>query len=251
MTRQLFFLFIFTTSVCFAQNCPTRIGGFIINESSVYDLSKICDCNETANKIENGQDLINQEVEYDMIDLDYGITSSAYELKPDLEKINGWYNRDYASVSDSTRVFFIPYYKTENISIKNLLLKFKNDSLFYIKASISKDYFDILIEKYKGKGIETANKKTQNKCRIAKLRKYLDIHKELSFFSEIEEISAKISIDNIINSDCKFEDRKDIEIYNPKVYLKYLQSRNILLKKLVEEKIENDKKEKAERLKKF
>lgn len=245
--KVLISIFTLLSFVSFGQNCPTRIGDFIINETT----TDIDYCRSTNNKIDNGQDMVNHETEYSMIDFDYGTTSTVYELIPDKDKISGWYNRDYASIDDSVKVYFIPYYETEGISIKNLLLKFKDQNLFYIQASISKDYFDILTQKYKGKGIKSAEKKTNNKCNNIKLKKYLDTHVELSFFSEIEDLTAKISMDNIINSDCEFKNTRVIEIYNSKVYLEYLKSRNAILKRLVIEKIEKDKKEKEERLKKF
>ena len=251
MNKLCFLFFLTLFSYGFSQNCPNRIGDFIINETSIYDLSKICDCNETGNIIENSEMFVNTKVTSDMIDADFGFTSTVYELKPDIDEISGWFNKNYACVNDFARVFFIPHYKTENISIKNLTLKFREGSLFYMKASISKDYLDILAEKYKGKGIVTLNKRKANKCSIAKLKKFQDNLKEISFISENKDITAYILIDNKINSDCTFENTKNIEIFNPDLYILHLESNLRSIKKNLEDKIENDKKYKIERLKKF
>ena len=245
--RLLFSVFIFISSISYSQNCPTRIGDFIINETSI----EIGFCRNSVHKIENGQDFVNEEIDSDMIDFNYGYNSTVYELKPDLEKISGWYNRDYASLSDSTRVFFMPYYQADDVSIKNLILKFKDGELFYIKASLSKDYFNVIAEKYKGKGDKVVDKKTNNKCKLAKLKKYLDSHTELVFYSDEDTINARITLDNKINSDCKVQDDRFIEIYNYEIYIQYLKTMNRLMKQMLEEKIENDKKEKIEKLKKF
>ncbi|KRD07345.1 hypothetical protein ASE21_17785 [Flavobacterium sp. Root901] len=236
-----------------AQDCPNRIGDFIINESTTDVFEKICNyCSgHYYIPISNGIDYLSHEVANEDSDYDYSLTTTIYELKPDLDNITSWYNFDYANLSDSTRVFFIPNYETDGISIKNLLLKFNNDKLFYMKASLSQSHLDIIIEKYKGKGIISETKKTKNKCKLLKFQKYMNEHSEINFLSSFDKIRAKITLDFKVNSNCRAVRDDTIEIYNFDELVVNLKSLNYNAKILIEEDKISKQKAKEEKLSRF
>lgn len=236
-----------------AQDCPNRIGDFIVNESTTDVFEKICDyCYGSYSlSITNGIDYLAHEIDNDLIEYDYPISTIIYELKPDLDNITSWYNFDYANLSDSTRVFFIPNYVTDGISIKNLLLKFNNDKLFYIKASLSQSHLDIIIEKYKGKGIISETKKTKNKCKLLKFQKYMNEHSEINFLSSFDKTRAKITLDFKVNSNCRAVRDDTVEIYNFDELVSNLKSVNYNAKRLIEEDKINKQKAKEEKLSRF
>lgn len=254
MKKVLFILAYLFANIANSQECPNRIGDFIINESTIDVFEKVCTyCNSSLHglSITNGEDYLALGVSSEDIDYDYSGSTMIYELKPDLENIKSWYNFECANLSDSTRVFFIPNYETNGVSIKNLLLKFQNEKLFYIKASLSQDYLDIIIEKYKGKGIISATKKTKNKCKLLKFQKYLNEHSEINFLSSNDKIRAKIILDFKVNSSCKAVRDDTVEIYNFEDHINNLKSLNYNAKRLEEEDKIEKQKAKEEKLKRF
>lgn len=188
-------------------------------------------------------------VNYQDLDEKYSGSSSAYLIKPDYKNVKSWYNLEVASVNDSTKVIFIPSYETDSIVIKNVLLKFYNDKLYFIKASLNKDYTDIILQKYKGKGHKSEEKKTPNTCKNLKLKKYLNTFSQYFFTSEENKIRAMLTFDFKINKYCETNDR--IEIFDFDIYIG--ENKKILFNMENIQMLEDDRKkiEKEQKLKRF
>ncbi len=248
-----YFLFIILIGINLnAQDCPTRIGDFEINSTKTSDLESILpsyssymtiieDLNEYQNKVVNYEDL-NEK---------YSGGTLPYRLKPDYNNVKSWYNLEVASVNDSTEVIFIPSYETDNIVIKNVLLKFYNDKLYFIRASLNKNYTDIILEKYKGKGFKSEEKKTPNNCKDPKLKKYHNSLSQYFFASEENKIRAMLTFDFKINKYCETVINDRIEIFDFDIYIR--ENKKIKFNMENMQMMEDDRKklEKEEKLKRF
>ena len=245
---------IFFINSLFGQDCPNRIGDFILNETTISKLPKICDICEIQlfKSISNGEQFLEEEVDAsDLNNSDIGSTS-LNELFFDDNNINGWYSTNYACVNDSVRVLFLPNYETDEISIKNLLLKFYNDTLFYISASLSKSYADIILEKYRGMGTQIKDKKTKCECEKVISKNCVNRYFEYLFSSKTKNYtSARIIFDIGIPKNCIPYSLNRIEIFNQKIWLKELYDGKEDLKKIVDEKNSQIKKEKEKVFERF
>lgn len=216
-----YFLFIILIGVYSnAQDCPTRIGDFEINSTSTSDLKWILPYASIMSIIEDEDEYQNHIVKHEDLDEEYAGNIFAYELKPDYKNVKSWYNLEVASVNDSTEVIFIPSYETNDIVIKNVLLKFYNDKLYFIRASLNKDYRNIILEKYKGKGHKSEEKKTSNACKNVKLKKYLNTFSQYFFGSEENKIRAMLTFDFKINKYCETVINDRIEIFDFDIYIR-------------------------------
>lgn len=248
-----FFLFIILIGVYSnAQDCPTRIGDFEINSTSTSDLKWILPSYASyMSLIEDPDEYQNHIVNYDNLDEEYTGDQSGYRLKPDYKNVKSWYNIEVASVNDSTEVIFIPNYKTDDIVIKNVLLKFYNDKLYFIRASLNKSYTNIILEKYKGKGHKSEEKKTPNACKNLKLKKYLNTISQYFFASEENKIRAMLTFDFKINKYCEIVINDRIEIFDFDIYMR--ENQKIIFNMENMQMMEDDRKkiEKEQKLKRF
>jgi hypothetical protein len=248
-----YFLFIILIGIYSnAQDCPTRIGDFEINSTSTSDLKWILSSYASyMSTIENLDGYQNHTVNYEDLNEEYTGDPFAYEIKPDYKNVKSWYNLEVASVNDSTEVIFIPSYKTDNIIIKNVLLKFYNDKLYFIRASLNKNYTDIILEKYKGKGHKSEEKKTPNACKNLKLKKYLNTLSQYFFASEKNKIRAMLTFDFKINKYCETVINDRIEIFDFDIYMKENQKITFNMENM--QMLEDDRKkiEKEQKLKRF
>ena len=250
MKYFLFIILIGTYS--YAQDCPTRIGDFEINSTSTSDLEWILPSYAShMSIIENFDDYQNHTINYQDINAEYAIDPFAYVIKPDYNNVKSWYNLEVASVNDSTEVIFIPSYETNNIVIKNVLLKFYNDKLYFIRASLDKNYTNIILEKYKGKGHKSGEKKSPNACKNLKLKKYLNTLSQYFFASEENKIRAMLTFDFKINKYCETVINDRIEIFDFDIYLR--ENKKIAFNMENMQMLEDDRKkmEKEEKLKRF
>jgi hypothetical protein len=248
-----YFLFIILIGIYSnAQDCPTRIGDFEINSTSTSDLKWILPSYiSIMSTIENLNDYQDNMIKYKDLDEEYSGATFAYEVKPDYKNIKSWYNLEVASVNDSTEVIFIPSYKTNNIIIKNVLLKFYNDKLYFIRASLSKNYTDIILEKYKGKGRKAEEKSTPNNCKNLKLKKYRNTLSQYFFASKENKIRALLTFDFKINRYCEPVINDRIEIFDFDIYMRENEKINFNMENM--QMLEDDKKkiEKEQKLKRF
>jgi hypothetical protein len=235
-----------------AQDCPTRIGDFEINSTTTSDLQLILPSYSSyMSIIEDPDEYQNYIVNYKDLDEEYIGDQSAYRIKPDYKNVKSWYNLEVASVNDSTEVIFIPSYETNGIAIKNVLLKFYNDKLYFIRASLNKSYTNIILEKYKGKGLKTEEKKTANSCKNLKLKKYLNTFSQYFFTSEENKIRAMLTFDFKINKYCETVINDRIEIFDFDIYIRENKKINYNMENM--QMLEDDRKkiEKEEKLKRF
>lgn len=235
-----------------AQDCPTRIGDFEINTTSISDLKSLLPSYTSyLSTIENLESYQNHTVNYEDLNEEYTGSTFAYEVKPDYKNIKSWYNLEIASVNDSTEVIFIPNYETNGIAIKNVLLKFYNHKLYFIRASLNKSYTNIILEKYKGKGRKTEEKKTANSCKNLKLKKYLNTFSQYFFTSEENKIRAMLTFDFKINKYCETVINDRIEIFDFDIYIRENKKINFNMENM--QMLEDDRKkiEKEEKLKRF
>jgi hypothetical protein len=235
-----------------AQDCPTRIGDFEINSTSISDLKWILPSYALISSvIEDENEYQNHVVSYEDLNEEYAGDIFAYELKPDYKNVKSWYNFEVASVNDSTEVIFIPSYETNDIVIKNVLLKFYNDKLYFIRASLNKSYRNIILEKYKGKGHKSEEKKSPNTCKNVKLKKYLNTFSEYFFASEESKIRAILTFDFKINKYCETIINDRIEIFDFDIYIRENKKINFNMENM--QMLEDDRKklEKEEKLKRF
>ncbi|OOV18494.1 hypothetical protein [Flavobacterium sp. LM4] len=219
--KKIFFLYILLISnIDYAQDCPNRIGSLVINSTTFRYFSNIClSCNIYGlPTIKNKEDYLLYKVAQSELNNDPLDESIAYEVKPDFENIKSSYNMEIASLNDSIKVIFIPIFLTNGIYIKNPLLKFKNDNLFYMSASLSKEYRDIILEKYKGKGHKSEEKTTPNTCKDLKFKKYKNSFYQYFFASEENKIRALLTFDLKINKYCEVEINNRIEIFDFDIY---------------------------------
>lgn len=248
-----YFLFIILIGISSnAQDCPTRIGDFEINSTSISDLKWILPSYASITSIiEDENEYHNHIVKYEDLDEEYAGDIFAYELKPDYKNVKSWYNLEVASVNDSTEVIFIPSYETNDIIIKNVLLKFYNDKLYFISASLNKGYRNIILEKYKGKGHKSEEKKTANGCKNLKLKKYLNTFSQYFFTSEENKIRALLTFDFKINKYCETVINDKIEIFDFDIYIR--ENKKIKFNMENMQMMEDDRKkiEKEEKLKRF
>ncbi|MCC9019144.1 hypothetical protein [Flavobacterium lipolyticum] len=201
--------------------------------------------------IESLDEYQNHTVSYEDLDQEYVGDLFRYEIKPDHKNVKSWYNLEVASVNDSTEVIFIPYYETDNIIIKNVLLKFYNDKLYFIRASLNKNYTDIILEKYKGKGHKSEEKKTPNACKNPKLKKYFNTISQYFFASKETKIRAMLTFDFKINKYCEtlIDDR--IEIFDFDIYIRENQKITFNMENMQLLEDERRKTEKEQKLKRF
>lgn len=254
MKRITILLIALLTVTINAQDCPNRIGSLVINATTFKDFSNIC----LTCKL-YGLPTIESEKEYSLLrisqdrvnDDKYISESPAYEIMPDLENIKTSYNIDIANVNDSTRVIFIPIFFTSGIYIKNLLLKFHNNNLYYVSASLSKEYMDVILEKYKGKARKSEENTTPNSCKDLKLKKYKNSFYQYFFASEENKIRALLTLDFKINKFCEIIINDKIEIFDFDIYINESDKIISNLEKLEKEKNDKIKIDKEERLKKF
>lgn len=235
-----------------AQDCPTRIGDFEINSTKISDLQSILPSYTSYMPIiENLDEYQQHTVSYQYLNEEYIGDPFAYVIKPDYNNVKSWYNLEVASVNDSTEVIFIPSYETNNIVIKNVLLKFYNDKLYFIRASLNKNYTDIILEKYKGKGHKSEEKKTANACKNLKLKKYLNTFSQYFFASEENKIRAMLTFDFKINKYCETVINDRIEIFDFDIYIR--ENKKIKFNMENMQMMEDDRKklEKEEKLKRF
>lgn len=254
MKRITILLIVLITVRINAQDCPNRLGSLVINSTTFKDFSNFClTCNLYGlPKIESEKEYLLLRISQDRINNDEFISESpAYEIMPDLENIKTSYNIEIATVNDSTKVIFIPIFLTSGIYIKNLLLKFYNDKLYYASASLSKEYMNIILEKYKGKGRKSEEKVTQNNCKDLKLKKYKNNFYQYFFASEENRIRALLTLDFKINKFCEIVINDKIEIFDFDIYMNETNTITSNLERLQEEKNNKIKIEKEERLKKF
>jgi|GEM_PF-2203933 len=248
-----YFLFIILIGInSNAQDCPTRIGDFEINSTKTSDLEWILSSYSSYMPIiEDLHDYQNLVVNYKDINEKYSGGTFPYRLKPDYNNVKSWYNLEVASVNDSTEVIFIPSYETDNIVIKNVLLKFYNDKLYFIRASLNKNYTDIILEKYKGKGQKTEEKKTPNACKDLKLKKYQNKLSQYFFASEENKIRAMLTFDLKINKYCETVINDRIEIFDIDIFLR--ENKKILFNMENMQMMEDDRRkfEKEQKLKRF
>lgn len=247
------FLFIILIGIYTnAQDCPTRIGDFEINSTSTSDLESILPSYKSlVLTIENLDEYQSHTVNYEDLNEKYLVDSFAYKVKPDYKNVKSWYNLEVASVNDSTEVIFIPSYETNDIVIKNVLLKFYNDKLYFIRASLNKSYTNIILEKYKGKGHKSEEKKTANSCKNLKLKKYLNTFSQYFFTSEENKIRALLTFDFKINKYCETVINDRIEIFDFDIYIRENKKINFNMENM--QMLEDDRKklEKEEKLKRF
>lgn len=251
---KYFLLIILVGIYANAQDCPTRIGDFEINSTIVSDLERILPSYSYSSYmpiIEDLNEYQNHVVNFEDLNEEYSGDSFAYRLKPDYNNVKSWYNLEVASVNDSTEVIFIPNYETNNIIIKNVLLKFYNDKLYFIRASLNKNYTDIILEKYKGKGQKSEEKKTPNACKDLKLKKYQNTLSQYFFASEENKTRALLTFDFKINKYCKTVINDRIEIFDIDIYLR--ENKKILFNMENMQMLEDDRKkiEKEQKLKRF
>ncbi|STO19401.1 hypothetical protein [Flavobacterium hibernum] len=248
-----YFLFIiFIGMYSNAQDCPTRIGDFEINSTSSSDLKWILPSYSSyMSIIESLDEYQNHIVNHEDLNEEYARDPFAYVIKPDYKNVKSWYNLEVASVNDSTEVIFIPSYETNNIVIKNVLLKFYNDKLYFVKASLNKNYTDIILEKYKGKGHKSVEKKTANACKNLKLKKYLNTFSQYFFASEENKIRAMLTFDFKINKYCETVIDDRIEIFDFDIYIR--ENKKITFNMENMQMMEDDRRkiEKEEKLKRF
>lgn len=252
--KKIFFLyFLLIHSINYAQDCPNRIGSLVINSTTFRDFSNIClSCNIYGlPTIENQEDYLLYKVPQSELNEELIDESTAYEVKPDFENIKSSYNMEVASLNDSIKVIFIPVFLTNGVYIKNLLLKFKDDNLFYMSASLSKEYKDIILEKYKGKARRSEEKTTPNTCKDLKFKKYKNNFSQYFFASDENKIRALLTFDLKISKHCEVEINDKIEIFDFVIYIS--ESDKIIpnMEKLQKEKDDKIKLDKEERLKKF
>lgn len=254
MKKITILLIAIITGTINAQDCPNRIGSLVINSTTFKDFSNIClTCNLYGlPTIESEKEYLLMRIPQDRINNDEYISESpAYEIMPDLKNIKTPYNIEIANVNDSTRVIFIPIFFTSGIYIKNLLLKFHNNNLYYLSASLSKEYTNIILEKYKGKGRKSEEKITPNNCKDLKLKKYKNSFNQYFFASEENRIRALLTFDLKINKFCEVVINDQIEIFDFDTYIGESDKITSNLEKLEEEKNNKIKSDKEERLKKF
>jgi hypothetical protein len=235
-----------------AQDCPTRIGDFEINSTKTSDLEWILPSYSSyMTIIEDLNEYQNNVVNYEGLNEKYSGGTFPYRLKPDYKNVKSWYNLEVASVNDSTEVIFIPSYETDNIVIKNVLLKFYNDKLYFIRASLNKNYTDIILEKYKGKGFKSEEKKAPNACKNVKFKKYLNTLSQYFFASEENKIRAMLTFDFKINKYCETVINDRIEIFDFDIYIR--ENKKIQFNMENMQMMEDDRKklEKEEKLKRF
>ncbi|MCG2611817.1 hypothetical protein LZZ90_09905 [Flavobacterium sp. SM15] len=251
--KKIILILIFAYLNSFAQDCPTRIGDFEINSTNLDDLKLILPLYtiSSMSNIKNADDYQVYKVEHEELDDEYSGGYFAYEVKPDLENIKSWYNVEIANPNDSTRVFFIPSYKVDDVVIKNVLLKFYNNQLYFIRASLTKSYADIILEKYKGKGHKSEEKKTPNACKNVKFKRYPNIFSQYFFSSTENKIRAMLTFDFKINKYCETVINDRIEIFDFDIYIREGDKIIANLEKLKKEQEEKKKFEKEEKLKKF
>jgi len=254
MKKITFLLIVLMTSGINAQDCPNRIGSLVINSTTFKDFSNICLTCKLYGlpTIKNEKEYLLSRISQDRINNNEYISESpAYEIMPDLENIKTSYNVEIANVNDSTRVIFIPIFFTSGIYIKNLFLKFYNNKLYYMSASLSKEYMDIILEKYKGKGRKSEEKITQNNCKDLKLKKYKNNFYQYFFASEENKIRALLTLDFKINKFCEIVINDKIEIFDFDIYINETNTITSNLERLEKEKNNKIKIETEERLKKF
>ena len=252
MRKVIYYILLLTNIICKAQDCPNRIGDFIVNSTMINDL-------ETVDRIfKYSVTTINNSHEYflymvpqtELNDEDAGDTS-IYEIKQDTIKIKSWYNVDIATTNDSTRIFFIPNYKTDGISIKNVLLKFYDDRLYFIRASLSKEYREIIFEKYKGKGNTIENKTSPNQCKNLKFKKYPNRFNQYFFASTEDKTRALITMDFKINKFCEMVLSDKIEIFDFDKFINESDGIDKQLKRLTEDQNQKEAAKKEKILKRF
>jgi len=235
-----------------AQDCPTRIGDFEINSTTTSDLEWILPSYSSYMPvIENLDEYLSLTVNYEDLNEEYTGDTSPTRIKPDYKNVKSWYNLEVASVNDSTEVIFIPSYKTNNVIIKNVLLKFYNDKLYFIRASLNKNYTDIILEKYKGKGHKSEEKKTPNACKNLKFKKYSNTTSQYFFASKENKIRAMLTFDFKINKYCETVINDRIEIFDFDIYIQ--ENQKIIFNMENMQMMEDDRKkiEKEEKLKRF
>ncbi|MDP5200072.1 hypothetical protein [Flavobacterium sp. DG2-3] len=250
MKHFLFIILIVINSN--AQDCPTRIGDFEINSTKTSDLEWILPSYTSYMPIiENLDEYKDYIVSYRDVDEEYAGSSFAYLIKPDYKNVKSWYNLEVASVNDSTEVIFIPSYKTDNITIKNVLLKFYNDKLYFIRASLNKNYTDIILEKYKGRGYKSEEKKTPNTCKNPKLKKYHNSLSQYFFASEENKIRAMLTFDFKINKYCETVINDRIEIFDFDIYIRENNKIKFNMENMQMMEDDRKKNEKEQKLKRF
>ena len=160
-------------------------------------------------------------------------------------------SRNPHGMVNDIRVIFIPSYKTDDIVIKNVLLKFYNDKLYFIRASLNKSYTNIILEKYKRKGHKSEEKKSPNACKNIKLKKYLNTFSQYFFASEENKIRALLTFDFKINKYCETVINDRIEIFDFDIYIR--ENQKIIFNMENMQMMEDDRKkiEKEQKLKRF
>ena len=251
--KKILLILVFIYFSSFAQDCPTRIGDFEVNSTNLIDLKWILPSYSTYSmlSINNFDDYLTHKVDHSELDDEYSGGSFVYEVKPDLENIKSWYNVEFASPNDSTQVYFIPSYKTNDIVIKNVLLKFYNGQLYFIRASLNKSYTDIILEKYKGKGHKSQEKKTPNSCKNVKFKKYPNTFSQYFFASTENKIRAMLTFDFKINKYCESVIDDRIEIFDFDIYVKEGDKIVKNIERMKKEQDDQKRIEKEEKLKRF
>jgi hypothetical protein len=222
------------SNITIAQNCPTRIGDFVLNETTIPSLYKW----SIFREVYSGTEFLDYEVDWRERNEEYSGIESMIELFPDIAKPSGWYSTNYASFNDSVRVFFIPNYKTDGLFIKNVVLKFYNDTLFFIRASISKSYQDVLLEKYKKKFFQSENKKIKSECKnkILKGNLSLNTFMRFVFYKNTDTTTfGWMILEHGLTKNCDVYDEDRIEIFNKEKYSKMFSGNIIGLKRRLEE----------------
>lgn len=237
---------------CWAQECPTRIGDLEINVTTIEDLKRIFPSYMSSyiQTIDDEEDFLYHNVPRSEFEDEYSGDIYMYELKPDLKNVKSWYNVQVAIPNESTRVLFVPSYKVNDVVIKNIQLRFYNDTLYFIRAGVTKQYREIFLEKYKGKGSIIKNENKPHACKNPQFKKFTNMYSEMFYGSTENNIRAILYLDLKISKDCEALINDKIEIFDFDLYVS--ESDKIIaniesLKKAQEEKLKIEKQQKLEK----
>lgn len=246
-------LIFFIISHSKGQDCPNRIGDFIVNETVFSSINRICNCEiDRSSLIKNEGDFLAQYVFPDDINNTWSGSNRVFQLIPDANNIHNRFSDSYASFNPSVRVLFIPNYETDGIYIKNLLLKFYGDTLYYIQASISNDY-QTMLEKYNGKGTLISRKITKTLCKNKKIQQNaFNVFSVVYFYSQTDtSIVAKRVLDYGISSNCQIYTKSVIQIFNINTHSKEMNETKNYIKNIIKIKNEQLQAEKKKKMSRF
>lgn len=212
--KYLFLLclfFKFTNSI--GQNAPSKIGPYIVGKTTYVDFITINGyTGNSPNIIRTNDELYNAKV---AVNKDYFLSSNIYELHPDYTKEIPT-NQHMILANDSATSFFINQLNFDTYYVNNVFLNFFNDTLISISYDGSEKVKDILLDKYKNKGIlgksEFSKSECKGKDKKGKLVK--DERMLLSFLEKETDVFTVLLLYLNFDSECNFYQYINVRIFN-------------------------------------